>query len=319
VVQRVIFYWSGDVPAIGQLSIGSALARFPEAEVHLWLDMDAGYESQLPDEFDWVRKHSRFKLHFFSLEELVLSCGFRRYENSRDLFERAAHFVFQKFHNGKLRKKSWVRRVGPQNRLFKTFLGHHNPIYGWFRSGSVSHSIRWGGVVYRDDLFKTIVEQQYRGQSLLCSDLDVYFAAPSNRWPFEHSFASRWGNNPWANNSVVYLQASRDKLSSEFRSSLSRGVPAVPWHFFSEGRCADYGLRILPVELFDPGWTSTSVSRGRPDLFFSATELSRAFVAEIESGNLAVHWHNQWSKKPELESPFDLLMKKTREELQENL
>jgi hypothetical protein len=318
VVDRVVFYWSGAVPLIGQLSIGSALARFPEAEVHLWLDTDAGYESRLPEEFDWVRKHPRFTLRFFSLEEMVISCGFRGYEPQRDLLERCGHFLFQKFHNGTLRKKSWVTRVGPQNRLFRAFLGYHNPIYGWFRSGSVSHSIIWGGAVYRDDLFKTIIEQQYPGRSLICSDLDVYFAAHSNRWPFEHSFVSRWGDAHWANNPVVFLQASRDTLSSGFRSSLSRRVPALPWHFFSDERCADYGVRILPVELFDPGWAPTSVSAGRSDLFFSATKTSRTFVAEIESRSLAVHWHNQWSKEPDLDSPFDFLMKKTRQELLEN-
>jgi len=306
VVDKVIFYWSGRVPQIGQLALASALEKFPDAEVHLYLDQDEGFESSLPAEMNWVHAFARFKVLNFSLQEMLSRQGFSLYNPSRHFRERFANAVFQAFHSSKLRKRSHFTSI------LKTYFPHwhHNRIYGWSRSGMVSHSIRWGGVVYRDDLFKLVVHAEYPGEGLICSDLDVCFVANSESWPLESSFLSRWGHEPWGNPSVLYFHPKRERLTREFRASLDALVPASPWHFFSDERCKSYGLTVLPTDLFDPIWSEGSLSQGNSDLFFQDTEGSVSIVKEIEAQNLAVHWHNHWNTVPEAGSPFSRFMER---------
>lgn len=299
-VDKVVFYWSGVVPWVGQLSLASALARFPSAEVHLYLDQDEQFHSALPPSLDWLRDNRRFKVVNFSFQEMLSRQGFKPYRPSRDIRERLGNLAFQVFHNSSLRKHPGVASyLRPK---FTTW--HHNRVYGWSRTGMVAHSIQWGGVVYRDDLFKTVIEAEFPGQAIICSDLDVYYAAEFSAWPLDASFISRWGSEPWANNSVVYLHRERHELQRAFRRSLDSSLPASPWHFFSNEKCEVYGLKILSSDLFDPIWSKTSISRGDSDLFFQDTPSAAALVAEIKSQNLAVHWHNHWAYEPEPGSPF---------------
>jgi len=309
VVDKVVFYWSGRVPVIGELSLASALAKFPDAEVHLYLDQDAGFESSLPAQLNWLRDYRRFKVFQFSFQQMLSRQGFTNYDRSRHLAERIGHAAFQAFSKSKLRKRRpFTTNLKPTPRHW-----HHNRIFGWSRTGMVSHSILWGGPVYRDDLFKTVIGAEYPDQGLLCSDLDVYFVANSEFWPLETSFVPRWGNEQWGNPSVLFLHARRQTLGHEFRASLDEGVPASPWHFYSDERCKSYGLTVLSSDLFDPIWNVGSLSEGNSDLFFLETPVSGSIMKEIDAQNLAVHWHNHWATVPESGSPFSRFLEQLKQ------
>ena len=312
-VDHLVFYWSGDLPEVAELSIASALARFPEAKVEFFLDDDPGFKGSIPSSLKWLFGHPRLNLHHLPLEDYVLGCGFLPYEPSTHLFERLGNALFQIFDRSRLRKTAFARQLSLLAPWLRPILGHYNHIYGWFRASSVSHALQWAGPVYRDDVFKIVAELNFPGESVLCADLDVYFAKPSEQWPFEKSFTSRWGDEKWANNPVLFLGPYRNSLSQKFHMNLKRGLPAAPWHFFSDQECLNYGVTVLPVDQFDPPWSQTSVSSGSSELFMSNSELNQAFVDEIRARSLSVHWHNQWQRAPEPGSPYKVFLKECRD------
>jgi len=311
---HIVYYWSGKLPRISELSIASALTRFPAATVDLWLDTDRGFESSFPDQLEWLRGEERFRLRFFSMEDFVRRCGFRPAQNQPLSAERFKNWIFQSFHNSSMRKNSFVRGLG-DSAFLRPLLGHYNPIYGWFRAGPPSHTIKWAGAIYRDDLFKILIEREYPNADVLCADLDVYFAAPVESWPFDKSFTSRWGDEPWANNPVLFLHRHRPGISKTFHRLLEQGVPARPWHFFSDENCAKFGIEILDCAEFDPGWNPHSVSYARTELFMVESTSSKAFIDEINEYSLSVHWHNQWQTVPSPSSPYAHFLQQCKETL----
>jgi hypothetical protein len=301
-LDNVVFYWAGEVPRIAELAICSALVKFPEARVHLWLDSDQGFESRLPEGLQWVSEHVRVQIHVFSLEGILIMRGFRPFHPLRNVTERLTHLASNLF-SSRLSKSKFAARLSKTSRLVRIIFGSYHPIFGWFRPGLLVHSIRWGGRPYRSDVFRTVIEREYPGDNLLYADLDVYFAAASEEWSFDRSFTYR-GGETWGNTAILFLHREREKLSREFDHSLVSGVPALPWHFFSDERCAKYGISVLPCDRFDPGWTSVSVSFEHSEWFLGASTVTEDFIAEIQKENLAVHWHNQWSTPPASVSPF---------------
>lgn len=311
---RIIYYWSGRLPRIAELSIASALARFPDATVELWLDKDRGFESSFPEELKWLKTIRRFNLRYFSMEEFVGKCGFSGTKNQLLSLERIRNWIFQSFHNSSLRKNPAVRGLG-DSPFLRPLLGYHNTIFGWFRAGLPGDTIRWAGPIYRDDLFKILIEREYPTDNVLCADLDVYFAASAESWPLQRSFTSRWGDQPWANNPVLFLHKDRLGISETFDRLLGKGVPARPWHFFSDANCATFGIEILGCDRFDPAWNPLSVLYARTELFMCKSPTSRTIVEEIDDSCLSVHWHNQWDTVPSASSPYSYFLKQCKASL----
>lgn len=308
---KIVFYWSGKLPRIAELSVASALSKFPSAQVELWLDTDPGFESEFPTTLNWLKNNKRFSISWFSMRNLVAQSGFPPLGIASSALERIQNIAFQTFHRSPLRKHPWITARG-DSPVLRPFLGHHNSIYGWFRAGYPAKTIEWAGAIYRDDLFKILIERVYPDSSVLCADLDVYFAAPEKDWPLDGSFTSRWGDEKWANNPVTFYSSHRNGLSEKMFVDLSSGLPARPWHFFSDENCRKYGIAILDCNRFDPGWNPKSISYARADLFFSKSDDTQLFLKEIRESSLSVHWHNQWQTTPHPSSAYQLLLDESK-------
>jgi hypothetical protein len=70
-----VFYWTGRLPDISLLAITSAINKTNNAKVIVFLDCDDGFESSVPNHFDWLRSHPRFKFVDFRLSEWVYSAN----------------------------------------------------------------------------------------------------------------------------------------------------------------------------------------------------------------------------------------------------
>ena len=309
-LDHVVFYWAGLVPEISELAIASAIVQFPKSTIHLFLETDDGFESSLPESHKRLVSHPRVVVHSFSLDEVLNQHGFPSYRKSRNPLERLCHLVFTIFRD-RLSKTRLVKRTAPRLHALRRVIGHYHPLFGWFRVGFLRHSLVWGGRAYRSDVFRVIVEREFPGQSVLYSDLDVYFVAPEQDWDFRASFSYR-GGATWANAAILYMAKDRPQITRLFLEGLQAGLPALPWHFFTDQRCSDAGITVHPCDRFDPGWSQNSVSWGDSTLFFAENLESQEFLQEIRHNNLAVHWHNQWSSEPGPGSPFQQLLIQTR-------
>jgi hypothetical protein len=309
---HIVYYWSGKLPRVAELSIASALARFPDATVDLWLDNDPGFKSEFPKELNWLRHSERFRLKPFSMKKLLESYGFLRVKNHAVSLERGQHWLAQRFSESTLSKNPLVIKLGDSAPL-RPFLGHFTAGWGWFRAGPPAHTIDWAGVIYRDDLFKILIERNYPNANVLCADLDVYFAAFQDSWPLQSSFTSRWGDESFANNPVLFFNENRPGMSEIFHKYLEKGVPARPWHFFNNENCATFGIKIFDCAQFDPGWNPSSISHGRADLFMKDSPDSKRFIEEIEGISLSVHWHNQWQSAPPPSSPYSHFLRECKQ------
>jgi hypothetical protein len=301
------------VPEISELAIASAIVQFPKSTIHLFLETDDGFESSVPESHNWLLSHPRVVVHSFSLDEVLNKHGFPSYRKNKNLLERLCHVFFTIFRD-RLSKTRLVKRTAPWLHPLRRLIGHYHPLFGWFRVGSLRHSIVWGGRAYRSDVFRVIIEREFPGQSVLYSDLDVYFAATEKDWDFGTSFSYR-GGGTWANSAILYMTRDRAQITKLFLEGLQAALPALPWHFFTDQRCTAAGITVHPCGRFDPGWSQNSVSWGDSTLFFVETTPSQEFLQEIRQNNLAVHWHNQWSVQPGLRSPFQQLLEETRSSL----
>lgn len=304
----IVGYWSGTVPIIAQLSIASALSKFPSAEYHLFLDSEVGFEAALPIELSYLLQHPRFQIKYFSLKKLMGDFGLGSESEkpnsnlARQTRKRLGQILF--------RAKLFPAAV---ERLERFFGPYHN-IFGFFWVGNLLDSIKYSGKAYRSDVFRIIIESQYRGQNFLYSDLDVYFSGGPERWNFRESFTYRGGES-WANSAVLFLKADRPELAARWRTRLERGTPALPWHFFSDENCQSDGITVLACDLFDPAWSRQSVSCGLPHLFFQNSVNAGRFLEEIRNRLWTVHWHNQWDSRLVAGAPFDVLLRSTLAEL----
>jgi hypothetical protein len=312
-LDHVVFYWAGQVPEISELAIASSIVQFPTSTIHLFLDTDKGFESSLPESHNWLVNHPRVVVHSFSLDEVLNKHGFPSYGKSRNPVERLCHLVSTIFRD-RLSKTRLVKRTAPWLHPLRRLIGHYHPIFGWFRVGSLRHSIVWGGRAYRSDVFRVVIEREFPRQSVLYSDLDVYFAAPEQDWDFRTSFSYR-GGATWANTAILYMAKDRPQITRLFLEGLQAGLPALPWHFFTDQRCSAAGITVHPVDRFDPGWNPNSVTCGDSTLFFAESADSQEFLQEIRHNNLAVHWHNQWFTEPGPGSTFQQLLLQTRSAL----
>ena len=299
---NIVFYWSGVLPQIAELSILSALNRSRQSRVILFLDSDPGFEGELPESLRKLSLLKRFTVQPFSLREWASAVDSRRPNAVIDQFR----VLMAKIMTGKKVPGSLVG--GKIQAFFEKALGYWHKDFGWWPRASLMSSISWGGLPYRSDVFRMLLPSKFEGESVLYSDLDVYFSASFTQWPLRSSFTYTWGQETWANTAILFFHESRKMMQSSLMAKFVDGLPALPWFLFTAQNCSQAEIEILNVNLFDPGWTPGSIAQGDTSLFFKNTSATGEFLSEIRANFLAVHWHNHWKVMPEGGSPFDCLL-----------
>lgn len=303
---RIVFYWTGNLPDNAELSILSALNKSTHSKIEIFLDSDDGFESFVNPRLRALETHSRINFMRFSLMAWAVEVKPRTISLATSLIRRYLAFTLNVigFPHSTAGKQP--------NRRMTNLIGFWHPIHGWRPKTDPLYALTFAGPEFRGDVFRVLLSKKYRRESVLYLDLDVYVSKPFTEWPLSQSF-SYWGGDTWANTAVLFYHQTRESTSNVLIQKYKDGEWAVPWFMFSEKNCRDSEIEILSTSLFDPGWTATSISRGKSDLFFQTSEYTEQFLEEIYSGFLAVHWHNQWRVSPEVGSPFSILLSYERE------
>lgn len=297
---RIVFYWTGQLPGSSLLSIVSALNKTTSSQVAVYLDQDPGFESRVPGELAWLEQHPRFRFVNFRLSEWVNDSGAQEPSVALSIFRRLTVAVLNKSIKlktigGKL--PEWALRL----------IGFWHPIFGWRAKTKPIYAIGFEGPQFRGDVFRTLLARHFRNESVLYADLDVYFSRSLRDWNLSSSFTYRGGAN-WANTAILFYHQNRDTTIRVLGQNFGLGLSPLPWFMFTDENCSEAEIEIRNHELFDPGWSETSISRGDSGLFFRESLTSQQFLKEINENLLAVHWHNQWSVIPEQGSPFSVLL-----------
>ena len=336
---HIVFYWSGNVPQICELSILSALNRTDKTQVHIFLDCDRDFESLFPTEFSSLAQHPRFFLHGFKLSTWAKRRNLRalpfwdfsnfsksdacstgslgsighRTLSLTNLLSRKYGYLRAKFGEQAL---AWIQkyvRLSPQqHRFFRFFAGYPHEFFEDWGPSSLRFALLTKGKAYRSDVFRTLVSNLYPGESVLYADLDVYFAKDLCDWDLRTAFVYRWEDYTWGNSALLFFPRDRNALRKSLNRELFRGFPALPWFLYSEENCLRLGIRILPVDKFDPMWSPGTAHFGDSDAFFEKHPNRDVFLSQIREQFNAVHWHNHWSAVPHNESAYAVLLERER-------
>jgi len=309
---RIVFYWTGRLPEISELSILSALNKSKNSKIQIFMDTDVGFESTVSVRLEELKKYSRISFIPFSLSEWAKEVQPTAIPRATSVLRRYVAFAL-----------NVLGFPGPKARLklaqrFINLIGYWHPIHGWRAKTDPLYSLTFAGPEFRGDVFRLLLSGKYPGESLLYLDLDVYVSQEFRNWPLEKSF-SYWGGETWANTAVLYYQRDRLHTSEYLIERYRAGEWAVPWFMFSDRNCHGAGIHILSTSLFDPGWTETCISYGESGLFFQAGNSAKRFIEEIDSDFLAVHWHNQWGVVPEVGSPYIELLARERRQAKSDI
>jgi hypothetical protein len=197
-------------------------------------------------------------------------------------------------------------------RLSKLILGLWHAHSGWFPLADGVFLIENKGLAYRSDVFRALIPNYFPAESVLYSDLDVFFSAPFQKWNLNRGFTYRWGQDSWANTAILFYPRDHKSTYDSIIRDLNSDIPALPWFLFEDDSCIRFGLHIEEVELFDPGWTKNSKQWSDTTLFFKDTLLSQEMLQEMETQFYAAHWHNQWDTKPSNKSVYSTLLNRER-------
>jgi len=304
---NIVYYWSGVVPPIAELSILSALNKSVHSKIHLYLDEDFGYQGSVDPSLNWLKDHPRLEVHSFSLSSWV------RQDLSKKRRTRYGSAIRNFLCAG---MNKWIT-PGVSNklskfRLSKLILGSWHAHSGWFPLADSVFLIENKGLAYRSDVFRALIPKYFPLESVLYSDLDVFFSAPFQKWNLTRGFTYRWGQDSWANTAILFYPRDHKSVYESIIRDLNSDIPALPWFLFQDDSCIRFDLHIEEVELFDPGWTENSVQWRDTSLFFKDTLVSQEMLQEMETQFYAAHWHNQWDTKPSKGSAYSILLSKER-------
>lgn len=297
----IVFYWTGALPAISELSILSALNRTKETSIHVYLDSDEGFESSIPEGLQWLIGQPRLTFVDFRLAGWIEDENPKRISRFLSTLRKTLCRALNFF---SIHKLLVFRNM---SKFLSKVLGQWHPIFGFWPRTDPIFSIQLSRAAYRADVFRVLVSKKYSGYSLLYSDLDVYFSKPLSQWPLDKSFTYRWAEKPWANSAILFYHKDRRETSEFLVREVASGGSALPWFLFSDTGCEKAGIQVLEVDQFDPMWSPSSLAFEDSGLFFRESPLSELFLSEIRTRFLAVHWHNQWAKIPEDQSTFSRL------------
>lgn len=293
--QVIVFsYWAGSLPNISELHFRSFRANNPGVKYVLHLDSTAKYSSFVNAHLMKVLLDCDIEVKSYSLEQEMAEVGVPAFpvpyprivqRIGRRFLKSAAHFL----HN-----RSNFNIPGM----------YFSDELGW----TLWHKSRFSNLIedlaYRSDLFRTIKLIKTTDRHFIYSDIDISFCRPLKEMKIQKSFTSQWGTSNFANTAFLLIQSSNGIARTLIHKEITLGKPALPWILFTREFCETINLNILDINLFDPAWTTGSSIEGRSDLFFSDGPHVEIFLREVELRNWMVHWHNQWSTAPQVNSPY---------------
>lgn len=301
-MKRVVSYWSGPIPEISRLHFESFKHFGKDWGYSLYLDTDLGPAPS--DEILASIVELGVDVVHFSLQGWLIRSGLPK------IYDDSSQPVWHLLHRLERKLLSWFHEAthgyfssasgrfeGPRN-------GWHQK-FGYSPGHSLGSSFLGSDLPGRSDLFRCLVATQFPESDICYSDLDICFTRNLSEILSEVPISYKWDD--FANSAFLYLPRKAKKIRRIIFQGIKSGLSAKPWVMFSEYRCVEMDLLLHPVELFDPVWSSTSVGREDPMLFFRNHKNSEAFFEEVLAKNFAVHWHNNWNTTAEEGSTYSLL------------
>lgn len=157
----------------------------------------------------------------------------------------------------------------------------------------------------RADAFRLLIPFKYGG---LYFDLDILFLKDFSDL-LKNSFCYQWEKQPYANTAILFF---KDKeLINKIPHYIEKYNAVVPWAIFNYSNVGLSEMTILPCAFFDPIWNITNINNYDypitkfEDLF---AEYKNKIISykEFFMGVYAYHWHNQWNKKTDKNSLFNI-------------
>lgn len=157
----------------------------------------------------------------------------------------------------------------------------------------------------RADAFRLLIPFKYGG---LYFDLDILFLKDFSDL-LKNSFCYQWEKQPYANTAILFF---KDKeIINKIPHYIEKYNAVVPWAIFNYSNVGLSEMTILPCAFFDPIWNITNINNYDypitkfEDLF---AEYKNKIISykEFFNGVYAYHWHNQWNKKTDKNSLFNI-------------
>lgn len=298
----VVTYFAGTVPEIANLHFLSFIKKSEGRKYILFLDNDLLFSSKLHPSIKWIENHPDIQVKYFDLHALMRKHnvpGFRKIENK--FFRKLLNmFVFN--------LKKCCNVISDRSGLIPfTILSEKLEL------GTSKHDSFFSNLgtypIYRSELFRSLIALEFKEIDVLYVDLDICFLRSFSKFHWNSSFTSQWGTDDFANTACLFFAASQSAQRLAILDTLIKTKLAWTWDLYSKNNCENFGIEILNISHFDPPWTPGSLLEGKADDFFLCKNNSLDVVAELKTSYFLAHWHNRWSVVPELNSPFDLLIK----------
>ena len=157
----------------------------------------------------------------------------------------------------------------------------------------------------RADAFRLLIPFKYGG---LYFDLDILFLKDFSDL-LENSFCYQWEKQPYANTAIVFF---KDKeIINKTLPYIEKYNAVVPWAIFNYSNVDLEEMTILPCAFFDPIWNITNINNydypiTRFEDLFTEYKNKNISYKEFFRGAYAYHWHNQWNRKIDKNSLFDI-------------
>lgn len=293
----VVSYWSGDLPEVTKLHFISFRKLNPDVKYVLHLERDSGFEGSLSKPMVDLLHELKIEISSVSLASLMELQGVARFSKfRRDKLFTMSRKIFRRMYPVFYRFPCTKRRIF-HSKLMGFTAGHTFPLTGYVSD-----------LAYRADLFRSLAHQLFQGSDYLYIDLDVCFIKPLKFESSSAGYCAQWGTDD-SGNSAYLMLPQNSPARQMILNDLQSGFSALPWVLYSSEQLGRYGISMLPNKVFDPAWDPDSVIHERSDLFFRSGSHVSTFINEIMFDCICVHWHNQWNEIPDLDSPYDRLLK----------
>lgn len=282
-------YWAGALPAVTDLHFRSFIHFHPSSKYDLWMDEDVG--CSIPPELNWIKDHEQIRIRPFSLSKLV-----EQYVKPLTAdADSKKHDILRFIHSKKLLR--YINIKSYYAPLFKINYKHSSPLFTYKQD-----------LVYRGDLARCIIPVAHYSTPSLYSDLDVCFLSDLNSICLDQGFVYQWEGYDFANSAILYSP------NQETAKNILKAGNLIecfrPWYLFSNAICNKLNLKIYPNNRFDAMWDPESLLSGDAMKFFVKSPQSQQIVDELFAKKYIVnHWHNNWRTIPEIDSPYDLLLR----------
>jgi hypothetical protein len=292
----VVSYWSGILPEVSYLHFLSFRVLNPNTKYVLYLEKDHDLNGTIPPQLSSKLSLLDIDIEVVELTKLMDELGVPSFavwrENS---FFRIARRVARRF-------APMLFALGVRKHLF----------FSSTMGFTLSHKFPFSGfktnLPYRSDLFRSLIHSRYEEKNFLYVDLDICFIKSCDFKAAPMGTIAQWGTSDFGNSAYLMLPTTASKAKRAILDNLLHGVSALPWILYNQERVTDYGLSIIDCAYLDPAWSPRSVIYQDSSLFFREGDHVQDFLQEVYERCLGVHWHNQWSVRPDTGSPYSLLV-----------